>query len=555
VAKIPDDLAPVVKRLVEQQRSRTSQLSLSESERHQLRELALADTFFMARVVLGYLDLQDDPHLVLCEFLDQQKWIRRLLLAPRGSLKSSLVLAWVIQQAMRDPNTSILYVMSSASLAEKVSRDVDAIFRRNVLLRYLFPECIPNWEEKEQTTWNLQTKIIPRSKASGNPTFYFVGVGTKIVGMHFKIIVLDDFIEFEASQSEEIMRSSVEWARGCEPILIKPTQDQILVVGTLWGKNDYYEQLSGYKQLRTNKKLFKAQGDPRYVVMRRRAAEDGVAFWPQRFSLKDLAELKIGLEATGKGGMFYRWYMNDPTDEANCAFPRTMIRYYDWNDKMDRCILRIPDAPPIVVPLSSLRLTMTVDPASTTKKKSDKSAISVVGSHPKGYRINLYAWRGKVTPDVLIDKIFGIVVAYRQQGKEIAKVAIEQVGAQENLLHWIGQQIATRKTYINIEWRLKTSRSGKRLHGGESGKDDRILGFIPVVASGSWYTNKQFVDENMEMETYPNGSHVDWLDALAYQPQIWGMSEAPPEVINGVEIYEDEEEEIALQERPVGYGG
>jgi hypothetical protein len=33
------------------------------------------------------------------------------------------------------------------------------------------------------------------------------------------------------------------------------------------------------------------------------------------------------------------------------------------------------------------------------------------------------------------------------------------------------------------------------------------------------------------------------------------MSEAPPEIINGVEIYEDEDEEMALQERPVGYGG
>ena len=134
-------------------------------------------------------------------------------------------------------------------------------------------------------------------------------------------------------------------------------------------------------------------------------------------------------------------------------------------------------------------------------------------------------------------------------------MAIEQVGAQSNLLHWIQEQVRQRKTYIPIEWNLKTARHGQRLHGGTTGQEDRIRGLIPVISSGNYYTNKDFVETNLEMETFPNGAHVDWLDALAYQPQIWGFSETPPDIVDGVEIYEDEEEETELAARPAGYGG
>ena len=106
-----------------------------------------------------------------------------------------------------------------------------------------------------------------------------------------------------------------------------------------------------------------------------------------------------------------------------------------------------------------------------------------------------------------------------------------------------------KKMFVPLYWDLKTSRS--------QSKDDRVRGLAGIIAGGHWYTNKSaaFLDTNEEMETYPNGAHVDWLDALAYQPQIWGLSSEAPEIVDGEEIDEDEAEEEAAAQRPEGYGG
>jgi hypothetical protein len=539
-----DDVTDVAAWL-EKKKTPTGRFSLSEAERFRLRKTALDNTFFFARVVLGHHKLTVDPHYEMCEFIDWRAKIRRLLLAPRGSYKSTLAQAWEIQQAMRNPDIRILHVMSSAGLAQKFSRDLDAIFRRNVFLQYLFPDRIPDFSARD-LVWNLDTKIILRPKMAGDPTFHYVGVGTKIVGMHYDIMIPDDFIELEAARSEEVMKTSIEWIKSSEPLLENPAKDQILVVGTRWNAmRDYYSDVMGEKTQHTTKRVFQCHGDRRFVAMKREVIENGEPLMPEQLTLADIQTIKDGYE--GNIGLFYLLYHNRAVNDETCVFPRNLIRFYDWTEQ-GNIMLHIPGGDPKIISLASLRLTMTVDPASTIKKKSDNSAICLVGSHPKGYRINLYAWVGKVTPDVLVSKIFGIVQGWRSLGKEVDKVAIEKVAGQENLLHWVKSEMLTRRTHINIFWDLKTAR--------DASKADRIKGLVGWVARGEWYTHKRFVDQNYEMETFPNGAHVDWLDALAYQPQVWGLPDQPPEVADdGTEMDEEaEDREVTADARQGGYG-
>ncbi len=521
--------------------------ALSENDRLALRERALKSTFFFNKAVLGFNDLEEQPHLEMTEFIDAQNWKRRLLLAPRGTIKSWNVRGWEIQMAMRNPNIRILHVMSTEKLAIKASNHIDAIFRGNGLLHYLFPERIPDFSDRS-LVWNIQSKTIPRKIPSDIPTFFFCGVGTKITGMHFDIIILDDFIEKEAADSEAVMEDAISWARNCEPLLESPKNGQILTVGTRWSLRDYYGVIQGDRTQKTTKTLFRATGDKRYMVMKRAAIENGEPFWPTRFPIDELAQIKLALESQGNGAMFYLWYMNDPVDDALCEFPRKMIRYYSWDANGQNIILNFPDKDPIVVNPATLRITMTVDPGFTTNKYSDKSAICVVGTHPRGWRINLYSWIGKLNPPQLVEKLFGICEQFAKMGNPVAKVAIEKAAGGDVLNYWISERQKRSHIYIPLYRDLKTSREKDRKHNA-------ARAMIPYVAHGYWFTHERFAEVNIQLETWPNGTDDNWMDAFSYQPQIWGVPDQL-DSFPGADLVEDEDnfQHNENEQRISGYG-
>ena len=516
----------------------------TEELRVSLRRAVLEDTFLFNKVVMGFADIDIDPHYGLCEFLDKREWKRRMLLAPRGSIKSWNARGWMIQQVCRNPNIRILYVMSSEEVAKSASRFIDQTFRRNPMLRWLFPDVIPDFKSAE---WGVLHRTVQRDKDMGESTFTFGGIGTGYVGLHFDVIILDDVIEEEAAQSETVMKVAIEWFSNCEPLLDEINPDaQIMVVGTRWHLRDLYSMIMGEKKQNTEQLVFRAEGNASYMVMKRSAMEFGKPFWGRMFGEAKLAIKKAALEAQGMLSRYYLWYMNNPIAEENCEFPRQSIRYWNWAPNGGRITLFRPPDQAIELDPRSLRFTMAVDPAFETGRQFDESAISVIGSHSKGHRILFHAWTGQLKIVALRDKIVGLVARFHEAGIPIADLAIERVGGQRILIPYVREELKRRGIHCKINEDIKRS--------PHVAKNNHIRSFIQVVAGGWYYTHTQFLGPNQEMETFPNGKK-NFLDTLVYQTQIWHQADTEEEY-EWYDREDDEEEEHELgTEVREGYGG
>lgn len=515
----------------------------TEELRLALRNAVLEDTFLFCKVVMGYADIDIDPHYGVCQFISCIEWLRKLFLAPRGTIKSWLVRGWILQQVMKNPNLRVLYVMSSEEVAKATSRHLDQTFRNNGMLHWLFPDRMPNYKASE---WGMLHRSIRRDREMGESTFTFGGIGTNYVGLHFDIIVLDDVIEDAAAQSDAIMKTSIEWFSNCEPLLDELNPEaQILVVGTRWHLRDLYAVIMGEKKQNTEERVFRAEGNPSYMCMKRSAIEKGKPFWARKFDEEKLAIKKAALESQGMLSRYYLWYMNNPVVEENCEFPRPMIRYWNWAPSGGRIILFRPPEAALSIHPSSLRFTMAVDPAFEQGPQFDEAAISIVGSHPHGHRILFYAWTGQPGVVLLRKRIVDLVKRFADGGTPIADLAIEKVGGQKAIIPSVVEDLKRAGVYCHVNEDIKRSTAVNKVNW--------IRGFIQVVAGGWYYTHHQFLGPNQEMETFPSGKK-NFLDTLVYQQQLW----TPIDYEEEYDWYEDDDDEPDEghgRTKRRGYGG
>src|SRR6188508_250195 len=133
-----------------------------EEIRLELRQQALASTYVMAKAVLGFKDLTPHTHGDMCKFIES-KPTRKLGLAPRDHLKTSV---WTIADTVRriagDPNIRILLGNETSTNASHFLRRIEAVFERNLMFRWLFPEVIPDFSKVKK--WSETEMLVPRSE-------------------------------------------------------------------------------------------------------------------------------------------------------------------------------------------------------------------------------------------------------------------------------------------------------------------------------------------------------------------------------------------------------
>ena len=146
---------------------------------------------------------------------------------------------------------------------------------------------------------------------------------------------------------------------------------------------------------------------------------------------------------------------------------------------------------------------MTVDPAPTQDPTSAYSAINITATDKKTYYVVL-AWRGKVIPTVLIDKIYQYYFQY-----ECEKVGIETDVYQVALKYWLRERIITDKENRNMKIEELKARGKK--------KEDRIAALEPYVNAGRYQFKKSQKNLIWELSRFPKAKSKDEADAMGYQ--------------------------------------
>lgn len=132
----------------------------------------------------------------------------QLTLLPRDHAKSTLIAYRAAWEVIKDPTIRILYISSTANLAEKQLGLIKQILSSSVVRRY-WPELV-NEDEGKREKWTQSEISVddPRRMAEAirDPTVFTGGLTTSLTGMHCDLAILDDVVVIENAYTEEEIR-------------------------------------------------------------------------------------------------------------------------------------------------------------------------------------------------------------------------------------------------------------------------------------------------------------------------------------------------------------
>ena len=309
----------------------------------------------------------------------------QLVLLPRDHCKSAMLAYRVAWEIVKNPAITILYISSTANLAEKQLKMIKDILTSK-WVRLYWPDLINDEEGKREKWTNSEISVDhPIRKLEGirDPTVYTGGLTTSLTGFHCNIACLDDTVVQENAYTEE-GREKVKTQYSLLAS-IESADAKEWVVGTRYHPKDLYQDM-----LEMETEIYDGHGNiidakPVYEVFERKVEDrgDGAGeyLWPRQmrsdgkwfgFDQNILSKKRAQyLDKT----QFYAQYYNDPNAYGNSDIDASKFQYYDkahvnrYGGKWQ--VMGKP-----------VNVYAAIDFAFSTKERSDYTAIVVVGVDP-----------------------------------------------------------------------------------------------------------------------------------------------------------------------------
>jgi len=223
---------------------------LSEGQKLRLsreveRELALRDTYYLAKYVLGYDKLSNYFHKALCRFYDRNLYQNQLHLHPRKHFKTTLItISGKIRMALLDPNITICINANTLGNSASFLREIRAHYCTNEKFQHLFPEHIPSRKSEEGTT-DYFTTPARMNKTIRMHTFEIASVDKAIVSRHYDIISFDDIVDDKNVATADLRQKIYDnYVTSLSTTSInRENLPWHHIVGTRWSFDDLYNDL------------------------------------------------------------------------------------------------------------------------------------------------------------------------------------------------------------------------------------------------------------------------------------------------------------------------
>jgi hypothetical protein len=477
---------------------------LTQSKVEYIREAAESDLVVFIQLLAPYIHL-GDVHKELGGWLTRKGGLKnKLVLLPRGHMKSRLVAFLAAWWITKNPSETILYVSSYADLAEAQLYLIKNIIDNPIYRRY-WPEMI-HADEGKRSRWTTSEIIVDHPMRAGegtrDPTVKAIGITGGTTGFHATKVILDDVVEPRNAYTED-GRNKVAALYSQLASIEEPEAEEV-VVGTRYHPTDLYNTL-----INMTETSFNAEGEeeeePVYEVFQRVVETDGEFLWPRSarkdgkpfgFDAKILARVKAKyVDFT----QFYAQYYNDPNHASLQSIDNTAFQYYDkkhlkqegdvWYFKGDK-----------------LNLTAALDFAFSLRKKADSTAIAVVGTDAKNNNYILDILRFKT--DKISEYFKNMLHMYDKWN--VRKWRCEVTVAQQAIVRELKEQyIKPMGIPITID-EYRPSRH----EGDKAERIDAILGHR-YENKQIWHYrggNTQLLEEELVMR---NPAHDDIKDAVA----------------------------------------
>lgn len=229
----------------------TAARHLTGQELQLIKDMALGNTIYMGRNILQFDYRKDEitseeirgpecgisslgPHKVMAAFIENPLTKLKMLQAPRGSLKSTLLEAWLIKEVIRNPNLRVLYGSETYSKALMFIGSIKERFEQNHILKGLFGDL-----EGPAGKWSAEKFTIKgRTRTMREHTFQAFGPDKAVTGGHYDIIILDDLVSWINIATITSMEKVERAFRMVMPLL--DPGGTLIVVGTRYHEEDLY---------------------------------------------------------------------------------------------------------------------------------------------------------------------------------------------------------------------------------------------------------------------------------------------------------------------------
>lgn len=185
--------------------------------------------FMVCQDLCGFKDVNEETHGGIIRCLESDI-PRKLICVPRGCLKSSIAcVAYVIWRLIRDPNIRIL--IDSELYTNSCT------FLRQIRLILESPPITTIFGQFKSKVWNESEIIINQRTAKLKEASVTVGgIGTTKVGMHFNLIVGDDYNSPKNSNTPENAQKVIEHYKYNLSIL--EPKGEYVIIGTRYSEAD-----------------------------------------------------------------------------------------------------------------------------------------------------------------------------------------------------------------------------------------------------------------------------------------------------------------------------
>ena len=344
----------------------------------EIREQAMADIGAFIALVAPFRAV-GHCHQDLLRFFckDTQN---QLVLWPRAHQKSTMIAFWVAWHVVNNPETTVLYASVTTKVAEAQLSFIQKIFESAVFRKY-WPELV-NTNKMQREKWTNSEIAVDHWRRQDfgirDMTIQTTGVESSITGLHYDVVILDDVVVLENSQTESERNKVRTWYSLLSSV--KNTDSVTKAVGTRYHPKDLYKSMMDMEVEIYNDVGDVIDHEKVYTVSQRVVEIDGEYLWPRQmvthagkqkwygFNRRELAKKRAEYLDVMQ---FYAQYYNNPNDPANAN--KLNFQYYDkghlgynpggyWSINGNR-----------------LNVYAGIDFASTMNKRSDYTAIAVVG--------------------------------------------------------------------------------------------------------------------------------------------------------------------------------
>lgn len=365
------------------------------SEFIESKRLELENDLFAFAKYINPTYIYGPIHEEVFRWLQSDDLHNQLLLIPRGHLKSHCLAVWALWKVTKEPYVTMVYVSATDKLA---TVQLFAIKQMMESRRYrlLWPDMIQE-RENDRAVWN-KTEImvdhpLRKERMVRDYTIHATSIKGNNTGLHCDVLLFDDIVidknAYTEAGREEVARGAASF------IAIKNASAVVKAVGTLYDPRDIYHQWIVGEEEIFDSETGELAGMQKIWSVKQHVVEDSINrsgdgnfLWPRQmhpetgcwegFDIHTLARKRGEYFSTGRHAEYYSQYYNDANAEHSKRVDENTFQY------LDPKFLSFHDSK-VMFNGKELKTFAAMDVAWTQSKRSDYTAIAVVGLDNEGY--------------------------------------------------------------------------------------------------------------------------------------------------------------------------